>query len=101
MLIIAWFFAAFGLFVTGINVYLSWLRYPLHKLLHGDEPYKWSSGVPGFGSLSLWISAGFFASLNRPNTMWFMLAVSLLDTYGLHWFALVMATEWWKERKGK
>jgi hypothetical protein len=75
---------------TALNFYLSFLRYPLYRLLGGArERYRWPSGVPVFGSLLMWIGAGFLWT--RPVAMWSVLGLSLLDTAGLHVFAAVMA----------
>lgn len=99
LLITAWGFAAFGLFVTGFNFYLSFLRYPLHKLRYGDEPYKWSSGVPLVGSLCLYISAALFSLTGHKPLVFYMLLATLLDTLAPHWLIYVLWFEWQKEKE--
>ncbi|MDZ4685714.1 MAG: hypothetical protein SH850_11665 [Planctomycetaceae bacterium] len=73
---------AVGALMCGLNFYLSFLRYPLCKLL-GRE-YKWSSGIPLFGSLLLIIAVTLLR--DSPVLFWSGLAVAMLDTGDLHWF---------------
>ena len=84
--VIAYILFAIGAFVCCLNFYLSFLRFPFCKLL-GRE-YKWSSGIPVFGSLFLVIAVVMFHE--SPALFWSGIAVAILDTGGLHWFAGVM-----------
>lgn len=78
-----------------LNFYLSWLRYPVYRLLGGkEESYRFVSGIPLFGSLLLWIAAAFLYS--GPVWMWSSLAVSFFDMGGLHVFAIVMLIAAWR-----
>ena len=78
-----------GTFITCINFYLSFIRYPLHRLRgRPREDYRFVSGFPGVGSGFLWFAAFLLAS--HPPLMWTSIAISLFDTGGLHWFAGVM-----------
>ncbi|MEK6702304.1 MAG: hypothetical protein AABZ53_08575 [Planctomycetota bacterium] len=81
---------AFGAFVTLTNVYLSFIRYPIHLARGGTrETYRWVSGVPIVGSLFLWISMGLLAS---TGLKWLAGILSIFDTGGIHWF---IGTMWW------
>lgn len=75
-----------GAFVCCLNFYLSFLRYPLCRL-RGQE-YKWVSGVPVFGSLLLVIALAMVH--DSPVFFWIGTSIALLDTGGLHWFAVAM-----------
>lgn len=78
-----------GALISTINVYTSFIRYPLHRLRgRSAESFKFVSGYPLFGSLFLWIAAPFL--WNNPALFWPIIALSLLDTGGIHWFAYVM-----------
>ena len=82
-------FAA-GAFVTVMNAYLSFIRYPVHLALGGTrETYRWVSGFPLVGSLFLWLS---ILLLSSVALKWFAAALSLFDTGGIHWF---VGTMWW------
>lgn len=75
---------ATGAFFTLMNVYLSFIRYPLHLALGGTrESYRWSSGAPLIGSLLLWISIPLLSSVGLK---WFAAVLSIFDTGGIHWF---------------
>ena len=77
---------ALGAFVSCVNFYLGFLRYPFCKLL-GRE-YKWDSGLPLFGSLFLVIAVVMLR--DSPVLFWGGIIIALFDTGGLHWFAGVM-----------
>jgi hypothetical protein len=78
-----------GTLITSVNVYTSFIRYPLHRWRGGThEDFKWISGFPIFGSLFLWLAA--LALIHYPVLVWVALFVSLFDTGGLHWFAGTM-----------
>ena len=78
-----------GTLVTCVNVYTSFIRYPLHRWRGGTrDEFRWVSGVPLVGSLFLWLAALFL--VGRPVLAWAALVMSLIDTGGLHWFAGTM-----------
>jgi hypothetical protein len=80
---------ALGTFITCINFYLSFIRYPLHRLRgRPREDYRFVSGFPAVGSGFLWFAAILLA--DHLRLMWAAIAISLLDTGGLHWFAGMM-----------
>ncbi len=77
---------AVGAYVCVVNIYLSFLRCPLHSLF-GRE-CKHVSGVPLVGSLLLIIAV---AMLHEwPLLFWSGITLALFDTGGLHWFAGIM-----------
>ena len=68
-----------------MNLYLSFLRYPIHRLRGGTrENYKHVSGLPLFGSLFVALSLLKFYS--HPILLAIAVILILIDTAGLHWF---------------
>src|SRR5687768_7190573 len=68
---------ALGAFVTLANVYLSFVRYPVHLALGGTrETYRWVSGFPVVGSLLLWLCIPLLSSV---GLRWLAAALSLFD----------------------
>jgi hypothetical protein len=96
--IAAFLLAGLGLWITGINFYLSFVRYGVHRLLHRDKPYKWVSGFPIIGSLFLWLASVLLWWLGLRYWAITALIVSFLDTGGLIWFLSTMA---WETFRGK
>jgi len=91
---------AVGLFVLGavivaVNVYISIVRQPLHRLL-GRE-VKHVSGYPIYGSLFLWVAAAFAPSGHW--VVWPALLISLFDLGGLHVFCGVMLWEYLRSNR--
>lgn len=77
-----------GSFITAINFYLSFLRFPVHLACGGSrETYQHISGFPLVGSLLLWIS---ILLLPSATLAWCAAAVSTLDTGGIHWFVYAL-----------
>ena len=89
MEIIAYILFGLGGFFCLLNFYLSFLRYPIYRLLRGDKKqYKWISGAPILGSLFVGIGL-----LSLYETKWILilgLALISIDTGGLHWFLVTM-----------
>jgi multisubunit Na+/H+ antiporter MnhB subunit len=81
-------FAGVGALISVIDFYLSFIRYPLHRLCHRDRPLKWVSGYPLVGSLLLWFAALSYWFLGDVRSAAIALAFSVLDTGGIHWFAV-------------
>ena len=83
-----------ALLITGgllccLNFYLSFLRYPIHRLTgHKKEDYKWTSGIPLFGSLFVALSLLSFWRVSWVLVLSLILIV--IDTGGIHWFLGVM-----------
>jgi hypothetical protein len=83
--------AIFGLgaYITLCNFYLSFIRYPIHRLRGGTrESYSWISGLPLLGSAFLWLAAYL---TSWPTLMWVALVLSVFDTAGLHVFIATIA----------
>ena len=90
MMIIGSILFGLGALVTALNVYRSFLRYPIHRARGGArETYRWISGIPLFGSLLLWVSIGL---LPTHGLKWLADLLSIFDTGGVHWF---MGTMLW------
>ena len=74
---------ALGTWLTFVNVYLTFLRFPIYLARGGTkDKYKWVSGIPLFGSLFLW---GCIPLVDFPWLKWTAAFISLFDTGGLHW----------------
>jgi hypothetical protein len=80
---------AFGTLIACLNFYISFLRYPLHRWRGGTrDDYRWVSGVPMVGSISLWTGAQLLAV--RPALAWTALVISFFDTGGIPAFCVTM-----------
>jgi len=82
----------YGIFVLGaivsvVNYYISYLRYPVHRMLgNSKDSYKHVSGVPLFGGLVL------IGAWLLPQNFWLSLATALLmllDTGSISWFVVM------------
>lgn len=93
LVVVASVLASLGAWITGINFYLSFIRYPMHRLMQRDKPYKWISGFPFVGSLFLWLAAVLFWWLDFRHWAFGAVAFSLLDTGGPIWFLITIASE--------
>jgi hypothetical protein len=82
---------AIGGLVSITNFYFYVLRYPIHRLIHGKKTeYKWISGIPLFGILSV------VGLLHFPRSLWSSVLAFLFllcDVGGIHWFVIFT----WKE----
>jgi len=89
MTIIALGLLILGGFICCLNFYLSFLRYPIHKIGGGNKSnYRWVSGLPLIGSLFVAVSL-----LKYWHTTWvFVSAIILIamDTGGIHWFLVTI-----------
>jgi hypothetical protein len=86
ILIITAITAFLGLAITILNLYLSFLRFPIHKALKKNKEYHWVSGIPIYGSILLWCAAGASLLQNRTGLALILIVLSLLDTGGIIWF---------------
>ena len=77
---------ALGGFVCALNFYLTFLRYPLHRLR--GQPFRWVSGFPLVGSLFVVPCLWWLPLLSWA--FWLAVVLAVLDTGGLHWFAGVL-----------
>jgi hypothetical protein len=89
-----------GTLVTWINVYTSFIRYPLHRWRGGTrENFQWVSGAPFVGSMMLWSAA--FLLVGHPVLIWTALIISLFDTGGPHWLVGTMTyMTFFRRRRG-
>jgi hypothetical protein len=78
--------AFIGLAIVIINMYLSFIRFSLHKALKKNEKYRWVSGIPIIGSLLLWCAAVALLLQNKTGAALILIGFSLLDTCGIFWF---------------
>jgi hypothetical protein len=78
-----------GTIVTFVNVYTSFIRFPLHRWRGGTRnDFRWVSGFPLVGAGFMWLAA--LALIRQPVLMWTTVVVSLFDTGGPHWLAGTM-----------
>ena len=95
---IVWILFGLGALLCAINFYLSFLRYPLHRLRGlSKESYHWVSGFPLFGSLFVALSL-----LGLHDIAWMIPAAvffMLIDTGGIHWFVGTMIYQFVHEKK--
>ena len=75
--------------IACTNLYLSLLRYPLHRLRGGSqEGYRFVSGIPMVGTIAL-VFAGLIGSQNGWM-FWPASIIFLADTGGLFWLLVVL-----------
>jgi hypothetical protein len=87
-----------GGLVCAINFYLSFCRYPLHRLRRGSrESYRYMSGFPLVGSflVALWI----FKFYDRGCILCVALLLIAIDTGGIHWFVGVRIYQNFRQKK--
>jgi hypothetical protein len=77
---------AIGAFVSVVNFYLSFLRYPIHRWKHSAESYRHVSVIPLIGSLLLLLALLRFHSIAWLSNS--AIALILIDTGGIHWFLI-------------
>jgi hypothetical protein len=85
----------FGVFISALNFYLSFVRYPLFRLRGRAAEYRNVSGFPFIGSVAV-----LFALIGFQFSLWAWIVgilVAALDTGGPHWF---IASVVWQLRKG-
>ena len=96
---IAWILFGLGALLCLINFYLSFLRYPLHRLRGlSEESYQWMSSFPVFGSLFVALS---LIGLHKVSGMVLTaIVLILIDTGGIHWFVILMLYQFIHDKKG-
>jgi hypothetical protein len=83
--LLAWISFAMGALFCVSNFYLSFLRYPLHRLLGmPTDAYRWVSGVPIIGTLFVILALTALYPVQGVLPLAIILAV--IDTGGIHWF---------------
>jgi hypothetical protein len=96
MLTLSWIAFGVGGFLCAANFYLSFVRYPLHRLRGGShESYRWVSGIPLFGSL--FVALSLFQLCATPLLLPAGVALILADTGGIHWFIGTMIYYSWHD----
>jgi hypothetical protein len=86
-LILGLLFLALGTLLVWVNVYTSFVRYPLHRLRGGTrEDFRWVSGVPLVGIFVLMLAVICFGRQYLALT-WTAIVIAALDTSGPHWLA--------------
>ena len=90
MKVAIWILAGFGGLVTVLNFYLSFVRVPLYRLRHEGATPRFVSGFPLIGSFALWMAAALCCASGAWGWAGALAAASLLDTGGLHWFAVTV-----------
>jgi hypothetical protein len=88
-----------GAVICLSNVYTSFLRYPLLRLMgRPAETIQFVSGIPLFGSL--FVALALLALWSELVWRWIGLALIILDTGGIHWFAATMLVMWLRDKRG-
>jgi hypothetical protein len=81
---ISWVALVVGGALCLLNFYLSWLRYPLHRLRRrSKESYHSTSGAPLVGSLLVALSMFGLRSVTAVVPV--AIALIVIDTGGIHW----------------
>ena len=75
-----------GAAVCCLNLYLSFLRMPLLRLL--GRPARWMSGFPGVGTILLVLASALL--IDHPKLIAAALLLALIDPGGPAWFAIAM-----------
>jgi hypothetical protein len=86
---IGWIALGLAALIGALNFYLSWLRYPLYRLLGWE--FHFVSGLPGIGTICLLLAIP--CLWNVPGVWEAILAISIIDTGGLLWFLAIMTVE--------
>lgn len=89
MNVLAALFLALGTLIACLNLYLHFLRYPLHTLRGGTrENYRNISGFGVISSFFFWLAYHLFAP--HPALRWTALTLSVLDPLGAPACALLI-----------
>jgi len=99
-MIILYILFIIGSLICFLNFYLSFLDYPVQRLIHGKKKkFKSISGLPLVGSLFVAISLIFLYKSNLLLTVGLILIA--IDTGGIHWFLGITLFYSLKDKKGK
>lgn len=101
MLIVGFILASLGTVIASLNLYLTFIRYPLHRLFRKDEPYKFVSVLPVFGTLFLWAAALVFWLADSTESAIIVLVISILDIGGIPLMLVFFGLHWLYELRGK
>ena len=87
--LLSWAAFIVGGWLCVLNFYLSFVRYPVHRLRGlAKESYRWVSGIPLFGSAFVALSLLHLHSFSMILITGIVLIA--IDTGGIHWFAGTM-----------
>jgi hypothetical protein len=79
-----------GTLVTGLNIYLWFIRYPLHRFRGGkDENLRHVSVVGIVSSLFFWACAWLWRDV--PAVMWTSIGMSVIDPGGYPWCIAILS----------
>ena len=95
---ISWVAFVVGGVLCVLNFYLSWLRYPLHRLRRrSKESYHSTSGAPLVGSLLVALSMFGLRSVTAVVPV--AIALIVIDTGGIHWLLGGQIYHAWRAQK--
>ena len=95
---ISWVALLVGGVLCLLNFYLSWLRYPLHRLRRrSKESYHFASGAPLVGSLLVALSVFGLRSITAVVPV--AIALIVMDTGGIHWLLGGQIYHAWRANK--
>ena len=87
--LVAWAGFIVGGWLCALNFYLSFLRYPVHRLRGlPKESYRWVSGIPLFGSA--FVALSLLCLYSSSAVLLAGIVLIAIDTGGIHWFAGTM-----------
>lgn len=98
--ILAFVLFALGGLICLLNFYLSFVRYPLHRLRgRPADTYHWVSGFPLVGTVFVAVAL----ALGLRDGAWLIASLVLiaLDTGGPLWGVPYVAWMWWRERRSR
>ncbi len=88
-IILAWTAFVLGASLSFLNFYLSFLRYPFHRLRgFPKESFRYASGIPLFGSIFLGLAL--LGLHSQPGVLPVAIALAVIDTGGVVWIAGAM-----------
>lgn len=92
-------FLSLGVFISLLNFYLSFIRYPLHIFRGGTkENFQWVSGFPFVGTLFI-VLALLLDGFERPLLIYVGTFALFIDTGGIVWMLGQLTYSWFAGRK--
>ena len=97
---LGWTLLITGSCICLVNLYLSILRYPLHRAAGRNRTsYRHVSVLPLVGSVAVVVAWTFWIrhqeSLALDIAAW---SIAILDTGGIHWFVASVTYHWLRDR---
>ena len=87
--VIAWTAFALGALLCLFNFYLSFLRYPLHRLRGlPEESFRYASGIPLLGSV--FVGSSLLGIHAQPGVLPVAIVLAVIDAGGVVWVAGAM-----------